>query len=424
MNKDFRLAFDILDRVFREGAYSNVLLTEVLDKADNRALLTRLVYGTLDKNITIEYYISLLCDSKPNNKIYTILKLGIYMLKFMDSIPTHAVVNEMVNLAEYAKKPKLTGFVNATLKNAASKQFDLPKDGKMAISVQYSVPLWYVKCLFKQYKKDGAIEILSQKSIEFEHIRINSKKISDKDLENKFKQLNIQFAKSEYGGYLIKNCEEVRKLFDKGYITYQSASSMLVCKACDVKANYTCLDMCASPGGKSVYLSSLAENLKITACDIYPNRVERINEYSTRMGVDNINAIVMDGTILNDNFKEKFDLVLCDSPCSGFGIARKKPDIYLNKSYEDILKLSEIQYKLLNNAIEYAKVGGSIVYSTCTILREENYNIVGRILKERKDVKLEKMPIQFDNAGFIQLLPNDKGLDGFFIARLIKCQML
>lgn len=421
MNKDFRLAFDILDRVFREGAYSNVLLTEVLDKADNRAFLTRLVYGTLDKNITLEYYISELCDSKPNNKISTILKLGLYMLKFMDSVPNHAVVNEIVNLAVYAKKPKLTGFVNATLKAAIDKDFKLPKDEKQAMSVHYSVPLWFVKCLYKQYKKEGAIEILSKQDFDFEHIRINNKKIKDNQLENVLKETKVQFKKSKYGGYYVKNCKKVRELFDLGYITYQSPSSMLVCLACDVKDGNMCLDMCAAPGGKSVYLSSLANNLQITACDIYPSRVEKIREYAERMCAKNINAIVMDGTELCNKFCKKYDVVLCDSPCSGFGVAHKKPDIYLNKTYEDILQLSEVQYKLLNNAIEYAKVGGHIVYSTCTILREENYNIVGRILKERQDVKLEKMCIPFENEGFIQLLPDKEGLDGFFIARLMKC---
>ena len=139
------------------------------------------------------------------------------------------------------------------------------------------------------------------------------------------------------------------------------------------------------------------------------------------MSAKNIRAIQKDGCVFCEEFANKFDLVLCDSPCSGFGVAHKKPDIYLNKSYDDIVKLSEIQYKLLNNAINYAKVGGHIVYSTCTILREENYNIVGRILKERQDVKLERIAVNIENDGVIQLLPDGNGLDGFFIARLIKC---
>lgn len=421
MNKDFRLAFDILDKVFRDNAYSNILLSEVLDKADNRALLTKLVYGTLEKNITLEYYIGELCQNKPSGKILVILKLGLYLLKFIDSVPAFAVVNEMVNLTTYAKKPKIAGFVNATLKAAVDKQFTLPKEEKTALSIEYSVPLWYIKCLFKQYKKQIAIDILKTQSFDFEHIRVNSKKITADKLEEKLKKLNVIYTTSDYNGYFIKNNKDIRELFDNGFITYQSPSSMIVCKAANVQDGNTVLDMCASPGGKSVYMSELANNLNITSCDIYPNRVEKIKEYSTRMGADNINAIVMDGTKFDDKLKNKFDLVLCDSPCSGFGVARKKPDIYLNKSYDDILALSEIQYKLLNNAINYTKVGGHIIYSTCTILREENYNIVGRILKERNDVKLEVMPIPFKNDGYIQLLPSSDGLDGFFIARLIKC---
>ncbi len=421
MNKDFRLAYDILDKVFREGAYSNILLTEVLGKADNRSLLTKLVYGTLEKNITLEYYISLLCNSKPTGKIYVILKLGIFMLKFMDSLPAHAIVNEMVSLTTYIRKPNLAGFVNATLHNAIEKDFVLPKDEKLALSVQYSVPLWLVNCLFKQYKREKAISIMSTESFDLEHIRGNSKKVTNQELEKILTNLKLDFTKSNYGGFFIKNNGEVRDLFDKGIITYQSPSSMLVCNACSVKNGDNVLDMCSSPGGKAVYLSELASNIKITACDIYPARVDKIKEYCGRMNASNINAVVMDGSCENKDLLGKFDLVLCDSPCSGFGVARKKPDIYLNKSYKDIEALSEIQYKLLNNAINYTKTGGHIVYSTCTILREENYNIVGKILKERNDVKLERMDIPCENEGFIQLLPDNNGLDGFFIARLIKC---
>lgn len=421
MNKDFRLAFDVLDRVFREGAYSNILLTEVLDKSDNRALVTKLVYGTLEKNITLEYYIAELCTSNPKNKIKTILKLGIYMQKFMDSIPDYVIVNEMVSLTQYINKSQLSGFVNATLKAAATKQFDMPKDYVNAISIQYSLPTWYVKCLIKQYDKQQVIDIVSVPSFDLEHIRANNRKISDIQLETMLKSENIAFEKSGYGGYFVQNCKYIRTLFDEGIITYQSPSSMLVCKACDVKSGNKVLDMCASPGGKSVYLSELADNVDITSCDLYPNRVEKIKEYCSRMSANNVEALTMDGSVLNKEFEGAFDLVLCDAPCSGFGVARKKPDIFLNKSYEDIMALHAIQYKLLNNAIDQTKKGGYIVYSTCTILREENYNVVGRILKERKDVTLEKMDIPFENEGYIQLLPTEKGLDGFFIARLKKC---
>lgn len=421
MNKDFRLAFDVLDRVFREGAYSNVLLTEVLDKTDNRALVTKLVYGTLEKNVTLEYYISQLCTSNPNSKIKTILKLGLFMQNFTDSIPAYVIVSEMVNLTTYIKKPQLSGFVNATLKAAANKQFDTPKDEKTALSVKYSVPLWLIKCLLKQYSKEQIVDIFNCQDFNLEHIRANSRKITQLALEQQLKDSNIHFEKSEFGGYFLQNNKKIREMFDEGIITYQSPSSMIVCNACDVKNGDKVLDMCASPGGKSVYLSELAEGLEIISCDIYPNRTEKIKEYCKRMDACNINAKTMDGCEHTKAFENQFDLVLCDAPCSGFGVARKKPDIYLNKSYEDIENLHNIQYQLLNNAIDYAKSGGYIVYSTCTILREENYNVVGRILKERQDVVLEEMKIPFENRGYIQLLPNKSGLDGFFIARLKKC---
>lgn len=420
MNKDFRLAFDILDKVFREGAYSNVMLSEVLDKTDNRALVTRLVYGTLERNVTLEYYMSSLCAKRPCGKVAVIIKLGLFMLKFMHSLPPYAVVNEMVNLTTYVKKPKLSGFVNATLKLAADKDFELPKDDKQALSVTYSVPLWLVKCLIKQYGRDVAINIMGAKSDGAEHIRANHRLISDAQLSEKLDSLGVQYRISEQGGFFVKNTTQIRQLFDDGVITYQSPSSMLVCAACGVADGDKVLDMCASPGGKSIYLDELACNLDILACDIHPERVRKIEEYAARMSAHNVKAICRDGSVHNEEFDAKFDLVLCDAPCSGLGVAAKKPDIYLNKTFEDVLSLSEVQYKLLNNAINYAKKGGHIVYSTCTILREENYNIVGRILKERSDVELEVMPISIPNKGYVQLLPTD-GVDGFFIARLKKC---
>lgn len=422
MNKDFRMAYDVLDKVFREGAYSNILLTEVLDKVDNKALVTKLVYGTLEKNITLEYYISELCENRPQNKINTILKLGLFMQKYMDSIPSYAIVNEMVDLTIYAKKPKLCGFVNATLKNALEKEIALPKDEKMALSVKYSIPLWLVKAYFKQYKREKAIEILSAGSFDFEHIRPNLRKISLEELKNLLDKQGIECNLSDFGGLFVKNSSYIQKLFDEGKITFQSPSSMLVCEACKPEKGMKILDMCSAPGGKAVYLSELVgDDCSVTACDLYSARVEKIKQYASRMGAKNITYKTLDGSVLNETLKGQFDLVLCDAPCSGFGVARKKPDIYLNKTMQDIEALSETQYKLLNNAIEYVKSGGSVVYSTCTTLREENYNVVGKTLKIREDIMLDKMQIPFENDGYIQLLPNGEGLDGFFIARLKKC---
>lgn len=421
MNKDFRLAFDVLDKIFREGAYSNILLSEVLDKADNRGLLTKLVYGVVENDITLSYYISKLVKSKPQKKVLTILKLGLYMLKYMDSIPDHAVVFEMVELCTYANKKAQAGFVNATLKQSIGCDFELPLDPKERLSVQYSVPLWLVKAYYKQYGKDVANQIIKTKPMTLEHIRNNSVKISADELKAVLARKGVEYEQSSVGGLFVKNGREVSELYEQGMITYQAMASMLVSKACGVKNGDKVLDLCSAPGGKAVYISELASNLSITACDLYPHRVESIREYAKRMNVKNIKAIVNDGLVKNQDFVGEYDVVLADVPCSGLGVAGKKGDIYLNKSMEDVLALSEIQYEILNNAIDYAKSGGVIVYSTCTMLREENYNVVGKTLKYRQDIKLEKMDIGMENDGYIQLLPDGKGMDGFFIARLRKC---
>lgn len=421
MNKDFRLAFDILDKVFRDGAYSNILLNEIVDKADNKALLTKLVYGVVENNITIEYYISKLVKTKPQKKILTILKLGIYMLKYLDSIPEHAVVYEMVDLCSYANKKEQAGFVNAVLKKCIGYDFVLPTDEKERLSITHSVPLWIVKAYYKQYGKETAVKLIETKPHTLEHIRPNTRKLSVEELGSYLLRKNIECEKSTVGGYFVRNDKEISDLFDKGMITYQSVSSMYVGRACGVQNGYKVLDLCSAPGGKAVYLSELANNVSITACDYYPHRVEQIKDYANRMGVKGLTAEVSDATIKRDDFVSKFDVVLADVPCSGLGVAGKKGDIYLNKTMEGTLELSEIQYQILENAIDYAKPNGVIVYSTCTTLREENFNIVGKTLKFRDDVKLEKMDIGIENDGYIQLLPDGKGMDGFFIARLRKC---
>lgn len=421
MNKDFRLAFDVLDKVFREGAYGNILLGEVLDKADNRGLLTKLVYGVVENDITLSYYISKLVTTKPQKKLLTILKLGVYMLKYMDSIPNHAVVYEMVDLCAYANKKAQAGFVNATLKKCIDYDFVLPSDPKERLSVEYSIPLWLVKAYYKQYGEQVANQIIKTKPSTLEHIRNNARKISLDELKAVLACKGVEYEQSSVGGLFVKNCKEVSDLFEQGMLTYQAVASILVGKACAVKNGDKVLDLCSAPGGKAVYISELANNLSITACDLYPHRVESIRDYAKRMNVKNIQAMVNDGLVKNQDFVQKFDVVLADVPCSGLGVAGKKGDIYLNKSMEDVTALSEIQYQILNNAIDYAKSGGVIVYSTCTLLREENYNIIGKTLKYRQDVTLEKMNIGIENKGFIQLLPDGKGMDGFFIARLRKC---
>lgn len=425
MNKEFVTAYEVLSSVFKDKAYASIALDKVAgDKTVNFKLITKLVYGVLERNVELDYYIGKIADKSPRSGIAIIIKIGLYSLIYIDSMQDYAVVHSCVELCEYIRKPQLKGFVNALLNNYINKKnaIELPTNPDERLSIAQSKPLWLVKAYNKQYGKDKALEILSADTDGREHVRLNNRKITVAEAEKAFDDNHIDYNISEYGGYYISNGKPIRELFDSGMITIQSPSSMLVCLALGIENSDspTVLDMCAAPGGKSVYLSELNLSAIITAGDIHQHRVELVNKYAVRMDADNINAILLDGRKVTEQFgKESFDFVLCDAPCSGLGVAYRKPDILLDSNLDKCMELSLLQYDLLNSAVDAVKVGGYVVYSTCTTLREENMNVVGKLLKERNDIVLERLPLKYDNNGVLQLLPG-RGLDGFYIARLKK----
>lgn len=418
MNKVITESYNALYAIYSGKSY----LSQALNSVDREVMpeVTKIIYGVLENNIRYDYYISKLVTEKPNNKLIIVIKLAMYALEYMDSIPDYAVINECVELTAEIGKKQLKGFVNATLKHYLSNKPELPKNRYERISVECSMPLWLVKSYCKQYGEETALQLMTAKLDEREHIRANLRKLTHNDLRRLLDERGIEYTESICSlGYYVRNSRNVRDLFDLGLITVQSLSSMLVVKALSLEASSSVLDLCSAPGGKAIYMSETADNLDIIANELHPHRAELIKSYVERMDARGITVTVGDAGQLNLKYIGKFDYVLCDVPCSGMGVIGKKPDILLNKTFEDILKLNELQYTLLNNAIEYLKPNGIVVYSTCTTLREENYNVVGRTLKERSDVALEVMDIPFENNGSVQLLPTD-GMDGFFIAKLRK----
>lgn len=416
MNKYITTAYNVLYNIYIGGEY----VQQALNKVDDIVMpnVTKMVYGVLENDVRLSYYISKSFKKNPDNKTTLVIKLGMFIIDNMDSIPDYAAINECVELIEIIGKKQLKGFINVALKNYADKKIPLPVGKFESMSVEYSVPIWLVKAYCKQYGEETARKIMKRCDTACEHIRANTVKLTHKELAEILKKRNIEYKESLLG-YYVRNSRAIRDLFDLGMITIQSLSSMLVVKALGVMGNCEVLDLCSAPGGKAILISELAPEAKITACELYEHRIELIKTYIKRMEAHHISVIQNDATVKKDEFIACFNYVLCDVPCSGLGVAHKKPDIYLRKTMEGILELSELQYKILNNAIEYAADGGIIVYSTCTTLREENYNVIGRTLKNRRDVVLEKMDIPYDNNGFIQLLP-DENTDGFFIAKLKK----
>ncbi len=422
MRKHIDSAYKILSKVYQDGTYSNMafLGERVSDMS------TRLVYGTLEENVKIDYILSQLIEKKPQKSVLTLLKIGTYALLNLSDVPKFAIVSECVEVAKSNGKGGASGFINAVLKKVADGKYSLPKESdENYLSVTYSKPHWFCDKLEKQYGKEVARSILSAKSTTLEHIRINSRMATESDVEFLLKKNKTDFKKSDVGGYIVKANDTVRHMFDKGLVTFQSPSSILAVKALGVTDGAQILDICSAPGGKAVYMSELCPHGKVVACDLYPHRVALIQKYKNRMHTPNVKAVQADACLLNEEWKDAFDFVLCDAPCSCLGTFKKHPDVFLNKDESCISELAATQRQILENAAKYLKVSGAMVYSTCTLFEEENENVVHDFLEKNVDFVLEHISglekidggKYLDNKGMIQILPHDE-YDGFFIAKI------
>ena len=416
-------AYECLSSIYREKSFSSITLNETLNKTskDDKKLVTKIVYGVLDKDIELDYIINKFTSSvKP--AILPIIKIGVYCLKYL-SIPDYALVNECVNLTKKIGKTGISGFVNAVLKNIAKsikeEKIEYPKSFDENLSIRYSYPLWAVKMIINDYGKDEAEKIISFcPTHNLTHIRINKKRINYTNFKELLEKNNIKYVNS-----LLKDAFYVEGMAEKiksDLYTVQSASSMFVCKSVDLRNEEKLLDVCAAPGGKSVYLASLV-NAEVTACDIHPHRLKLIESYAKRMG-ETVKVELNDATIYSAKFESKFDKVLCDVPCSGFGVLESKPDIKLFRTENDIFALSGLQLKILTNCSRYVKIGGSLIYSTCTIFKKENEEVIKNFLESTKGFEVETVIIESNLEknlnGYIQFLPYKHEVDGFFIAKL------
>lgn len=405
---DLILAFEILLSIYKDGAYSSIELNRRAEGASNQAIVTRIVYGVLQNDVKLEYCISKITRKRPSKTVTVLLKMGLYCFMYIDSIPRYALVDNTVKICEKYGKRQLKGFVNSTLKNFDFANIELPTERNEKLSVETGVPLWLVKKYVKQYGYEETEKFLRAPLFTKEHIRNNSRVLSKEALREILDKNKADYSESAAGGFFVRNCAAVKELCERGKATFQSATSMLCAQSVGVEDGWNVLDLCSAPGGKAVYLSELAD-VRITACDIHEHRLDLIRAYVGRMAAKNIDTVYNDARVYNKDFEDKFDATLCDVPCSGLGVASKKPDIYLNASEQKISELSDIQYEILCNASRYTK--RRIVYSTCTTLREENYNIVGKFVKENDAWKI---------VSHKQYLPDGQGQDGFFIAVLEK----
>ena len=429
----------VLEKVLEEGAYSNIALSNELNNSDlndkDKALATELVYGTLRKLNTLDMIIkSFVKDIKEMNKrTLNILRVAIYQMQFLDKVPTYAACNEAVELAKTVSE-KDSKLVNGILRNYSQKEGVIElefvnKIGEMAY--EFSFAPWMIRMFIKQYGEPETLRILHGLNKKPKvTVRVNNLK---GDYEDIFEELQGLDYDVEEGficpeAICINNGRAIDKnpVFQEGKITVQDESAMLVAPLLELSDNLTVLDLCSAPGGKTTHIAELMNNTgKVLAFDLHENKLELINENAKRLGITNIETQEMDATKINSDLINLGDRVLIDVPCSGIGIVRKKPEIKWNKTRKDLRDIIEVQRNIMENAWQYLKPNGVMVYSTCTLNKEENEDNIEWFLREHNDAKIEKVylgksdNLRYNKDGSVTILPNEY-MDGFFIARLRK----
>lgn len=438
------IAMKILIDINEKDAYSNIVINRHLDKdIDSRdeSFIREVVYGVLENKLYIDYIISKASKiklKKIHYNILEILRIGIYQIVFMDRIPDSAAVNESVKLAKKYGHRGTIGYVNGMLRSIIRDKdgflnIDV-KDKIDYISIKYSHPKFMVERWAKEYGI-GFTEDLCKKNNEVPslNIRVNTLKISREDLRERLSQKGI---KTKYGRYaydclIVENPQGIVDTheFKEGLFTIQDESSMLVSQVMNPRDGSLVLDVCAAPGGKSTHMGQIMENKgMIISRDIFQHKIQLIEDNARRLGVDIIKAEIFDALNRDIDLIDKLDYCLLDAPCSGLGLIRRKPEIKWNRVEEDIKSLSDLQYRIIDNIKDYVKIGGILVYSTCTVEKEENILLIDRFIEENPGFKLIGIEDRFQNRdgldtlehGYIQLFPNIHDTDGFFIAKMRK----
>lgn len=403
--------YRILFKVYSEGSFVKQAVNSTDIEEKNRALTVKTCYGVLDKDIRLSYYISKLCPKSPKTAIRIILKIAMYNIEFLGK-HGYAVIDNAVELVKKLGKSGASGFVNAVLRKFNTETPALPDEKeKNYLSVKYCYPEYAVDYLIKDYGKERAESIMSAEGGDT-FVRFNIGEDGEKYLAER----GVEYTKTPFEN--LYKCEKFVRdgFYDSGLYTFQSIGSVAICD--NVEGGGVLLDACAAPGGKSVFLSDRFE--KVVSCDVYEHRVELINSYKERMKKGNIEAMLCDSSKYLPEFKEAFDVVLCDVPCSGFGVVNDNPDIKILGRSKDVETLSALQLKILKNCSYYVKQGGYLYYSTCSIFFRENIENINAFMSDVngfEQVDLTSPLPHMKLGGCLQFLPDISSGQGFFMAK-------
>lgn len=415
-----------LYRIEKEDAYTNQVLKDVLSDDGitpvDRGFVTELLTGVVRHRLRLDYVIqrfSKIKLKKLSPWVHQILRMGIYQILFLERVPDSAACNESVKLANRYANGGARGFVNGLLRTVVREKenIPLPKENPDRFSVAYSCPLWLTEKLINQYGEETTEKILiaSQEKHPVT-LRVNRLVTTPEELQKRLKDegMNTSLDEENSNRLVMEGALDVYRStsYKEGFYTVQNSSSMTAVEVLDPKKGEVVLDLCSAPGGKTTYMAERMENQgEIHAFDLHPHKIELIKKSAERLGISIVRAVAQDATVPMEWWVGKVDRVLADVPCSGIGVIHKKPDIKWHRTEEDVRELCGIQQMILQNAAAYLKPGGVLVYSTCTILKEENEEQIREFLKKHPGFVLEDERTIFTH---------ETGGSGFYIARLVQ----
>lgn len=434
-------AFVSLQKYENGGKYLNIeadtaIRRNALEGAD-RALYTNIVYGTVERRITLEYLLAQLCDrplAKIDRNVAIILRMSLYQLRYLDRVPAYAVLQEAGELTRRFAAQSAVGFVNAVLREYERRGAEIAMPSPQAdferyLSVTYSYPAWFCALLVRCYGKRRAEAILKA----FEKnppltLFPNLLKTDRAGLLRALRAEGIACEETRYSPYGVRLSRHVPidaiTPLAQGLCFVQDEASQLAALALGAAPAQTILDSCACPGGKSFALALLCgDKAKIISCDLHENKLSLVRRGAEKLGIASVEAQARDSGAFYPPFENAFDRVLCDVPCSGLGVLSKKPDIR-EKKEEEIERLPTVQRRILENCARYVRPGGELVYSTCTVHPAENEEQIKVFLREHPEFSLQPFMLGQETVQGMQTLLPDRyaGMDGFFIAKLRKTE--
>ena len=430
-------ALSALIAVRRQNAWADGALKEYIarDRLSRRdaALAARLVYGVVQNRLLLDFDLAQVVSSplaKLQPVVLDILRLGAYQILFLDKVPQHAAVSEAVEMTRQHGRPKAAGMVNAILRRIGANREHMPElpheSPEEYLSVRYSHPRWLVRRLLELLGPEEAEEYLRLDNEPVPTcIQTNFLKTDAPHLERELRGagLNVQAHPWLAGCFLVTGTGDLEKLpaFREGRFMVQDAAARLVSLVAAPGVRSRVLDVCAAPGGKSFALAiDMQDGGEILSCDVYPHKLRLIESGAQRLGIGSVRALLADAREHHAAWDRQADLVVADVPCSGLGIIRKKPDIRY-KNPRELAQLPALQRSILENAAGYVRPGGTLVYSTCTILPEENQDVTADFLRAHPDFALERFTLPQPigpRAGQLTLWPQRFGTDGFYICRM------